>query len=344
MSRVRLVAVALSVLLHAVIAAAVMHRARQTDSYAESPDVWAGQTKPGELGDDLSSALSADIELSESPSQRTIPVTNQAEPASTAAVSAAADLTTSTTTGVSTASTSNEATLKVAPVSPSVDVPAPARSAPSSKRPAPSASSQPNVPAPPTASASPDVPTTGSSRPSSAHPATSANGSKGGVASGGSSSSASGGSFGTEANAMARDLPRAFTRASKDAGHGDKTWGEIGPGHTLKIEVDIEVDSEGKIAGSKPHTASPPPVLIELVRRTIALLRYGVFALKADALAAGSIRLRIVATTSEVDPSSVSGGTSSMSYEYNSGHGAARFTQVSGRHVELVIDVLNVAR
>jgi hypothetical protein len=151
-------------------------------------------------------------------------------------------------------------------------------------------------------------------------------------------------SFGTTADAAKRDLGRAFTRALKDAGHGDRTWAELPTGHSATLELDLNIDAEGKISGVEMKTSSPLTQLSEIVRRTVAMLKFGVFSIREGEVSAGKQRIQLTSTTSDVDPASIAGGTTAMSFEYTNGHGVARFTQPSGRRVEVSVRLVRTTK
>ena len=80
---------------------------------------------------------------------------------------------------------------------------------------------------------------------------------------------------------------------------------------------------------------------MKLVKQTLALLRSGFFALRGPDPSAGRQVIRIAAVLSDV-PKEGDGVPVALSHQYNGGHGKASFTQVSGRRVDLTVDLLRI--
>jgi outer membrane biosynthesis protein TonB len=158
----------------------------------------------------------------------------------------------------------------------------------------------------------------------------------GGDAAGGSGDGAKSGPFGAEGPSAVRSLGRAFTRAIPAACQADPGWGKLPVGEAGAIEVAITIDETGHITGYKPLASDPPTQLLALVKRTIALLDAGTFALKGS-VGAGVEVLRIQAGVSDLDAAEA-GGVAALSF----GEGKAAFTQEGGRHVEVTLRVVKV--
>ncbi len=136
--------------------------------------------------------------------------------------------------------------------------------------------------------------------------------------------------------ARSQSLGRAFTRAIPAACQADPGWGTLPAGNAGAIEIAITIDETGHITGYKPLASDPPKQLLALVKRTMALLDAGTFALKGN-VSAGVEVLRIQAGVSDLEAAEV-GGTAALSF----GEGKAAFTQESGRHVEVTLRVVKV--
>ena len=158
----------------------------------------------------------------------------------------------------------------------------------------------------------------------------------GGDAGGASGDGAKAGPFGAEGPSAVRSLGRAFTRAIPPACQADPGWGKLPVGDAGSIEVAITIDEAGHITGYKALASDPPKQLAALVKRTIALLDAGTFALKGD-VGAGVEVLRIQARVSDLEAEEA-GGVAALSF----GEGQAAFTQESGRHVEVTLRVVKV--
>ena len=158
----------------------------------------------------------------------------------------------------------------------------------------------------------------------------------GGGASGEPGDGATVGPFGAEGPSAVRSLGRAFTRAIPAACQADPGWGKLPAGDAGAIEIAISIDETGHITGYKPLASDPPKQLLALVKRTIALLDAGTFALKGN-VGAGVEVLRIHAGVCDRDAAEA-GGVAAHSF----GEGKAAFTPESGRHVEVTLRVVKV--
>jgi hypothetical protein len=158
----------------------------------------------------------------------------------------------------------------------------------------------------------------------------------GGDADGVNGDGAKAGPFGAEGPSAVRSLGRAFTRGIPAACQADPGWGTLPVGNAGSIEVAIRIDESGHITGYSALASDPPKQLAALVKRTIALLDAGTFALKGD-VGAGVEVLRIQARVSDVETAEA-GGVAALSF----GEGKAAFTQDSGRHVDITLRVVKV--
>ncbi len=161
----------------------------------------------------------------------------------------------------------------------------------------------------------------------------------------GSAKAPSGGSFGAEGTASVRDLGRAFTRAMPPACDSDKVWGTLAVGSAGSIEVVVTIGEEGKISGFEPITKNPTTHLMNTVKRTLALLQGGVFAIAGGSVTAGrqvlrlSVELSDVAVTEDEAKSATAFGLES---HWEGRKGVASFTQSGGRHVEITVEFVRV--
>ena len=108
------------------------------------------------------------------------------------------------------------------------------------------------------------------------------------------------------------------------------------------LEIAVSVDEAGHVEDAVPLSAAPPEVLVGLVKRTLILLRGGVFHLKKGEASAGRQVLRLRAEVSDVDGTSVQGGTIDLEFKYQAGRGKAAFTRPGGRHVEVSVTLVRV--
>lgn len=159
---------------------------------------------------------------------------------------------------------------------------------------------------------------------------------------GGSGATGRGGNFGAEGPGAPRDLGRAFTRAIPPACQADPVWSTLDVGVAGSLEVTISIDETGHLAGfTWPRERPAPPHLLALVKRTLALLEAGTFALRPSAVSAGREVLEIRATLSEAGTLEA-GGSAGLAFAYDHGKGKAGFTQPNGRHVEVSVTVAKV--
>jgi hypothetical protein len=170
-----------------------------------------------------------------------------------------------------------------------------------------------------------------------------AKGTKSPGASAAASAAPAGGSFGAVGATQVRDLGSSFTRAIAPAGQPDLTWGSLPVGDGGTLDVALDVDDEGKITGFTPKSAAPPAQLVGLVKRVLAVLRSGHFSIRGPAASAGVQVLRISARISDlVDPGLIQGGLVQLAFTFENGKGHSSFTQVTGRHVEVNVEVRKV--
>lgn len=206
-------------------------------------------------------------------------------------------------------------------------------------RPRPRAKKAKPAPVDPAASSSAVDPGSSDEKPAPPAPPASPRASKrkaGGDATGEAGDGAPVGPFGAEGPSAVRSLGRAFTRAIPAACQADPGWGKLPAGDAGSIEIAISIDETGHITGYRPLASDPPKQLVALVKRTIALLDAGTFALKGN-VSAGVEVLRIRAGVSDLDAAEA-GGVAALSF----GEGKAAFTQESGRHVEVTVHVVKV--
>jgi outer membrane biosynthesis protein TonB len=147
------------------------------------------------------------------------------------------------------------------------------------------------------------------------------------------------GSFGAEGSASVRSLGRAFTRAIPPACQADAGWGALPAGSAGTARVVIEIDAEGHVAGWKPEKGSVPPHFESLVKRTLALLRSGTFAVQGSTVSAGAQVIEISATLGEAT-AAAEGSAMDLAWRFEDGRGTASFTQASGRRVEVTLRVV----
>jgi hypothetical protein len=163
----------------------------------------------------------------------------------------------------------------------------------------------------------------------------------GAIAPPGGSAAGGEGSFGAEGEkAASRDIGRAFTRALPAACVADAAWGKEPLGDAGRITIRVTLDERGKITGWEPDGGAPPPArLVATVKRTLAMLEAGTFALAKGEVGEGVAVLEIRATVEDAAPSGEEGAASAMRLEqhWQSGRGTAAFTQASGRRVAFVI-------
>jgi len=148
------------------------------------------------------------------------------------------------------------------------------------------------------------------------------------------------GSFGAEGSGSVRSLGRAFTRAIPPACQADAGWSALPPGSAGTARVVIEIDAEGHVAGWTPEKGSVAPHFEGLMRRTLALLRSGTFAVQGTTVSAGVQVIEISATVGEAAAAPESGGAIDLAWRFEEGRGTASFSQAGGRRVEITLRVV----
>jgi hypothetical protein len=144
-----------------------------------------------------------------------------------------------------------------------------------------------------------------------------------------------------------RHLAPAFTRALPASSYADPRWSELPSGPLGRTELVITVDESGHISDVSFDPRTPPvPVVEQLVRNTILLLKSGVFSLDARSVSAGRERLALDVSLSDEaspEPDSAPRGLFRKGFEPPSPSrpGYARFTLNSGRHMEAVVRMLS---
>lgn len=152
--------------------------------------------------------------------------------------------------------------------------------------------------------------------------------------------SANGGELGGQGGAG--DLGRAFTRAIPIACQADGAWGDVGVGAAGSMRARISISADGHVEGFEPLSPNPPQVLVGLIRRTLAMLRGGTFAVSPGSVSAGTNELRVTAVVSDsaqLDPDTSAAG---LAFEYENGKGRASFVQTAGRRVDVKVELLSV--
>lgn len=139
-----------------------------------------------------------------------------------------------------------------------------------------------------------------------------------------------------------RDLGRAFTRAIPPACDADPIWGTLAPGDAGKLEVAVHIDGDGHIASAEPRGTVQPKALVNVLRRTLPLLQAGTFAVRDGATSEGTEILELAATVRDASADEDPSAPSQLAFEYARGRGKARFTQSSGRHVEIAVRVVKI--
>lgn len=138
----------------------------------------------------------------------------------------------------------------------------------------------------------------------------------------------------------AGDLGRALTRALPAANQGDGSWRELEGAFSASLDVRFPIDAEGRVGGFEPLAEAPAPRLVKLVRRTLALVMGGTFALRSDTVGAGAQIVRFVVRVAP--PAEAPAGPQALAFEYENGHGTASFVSDGGARVEVHVEVLRV--
>ncbi|MEZ4314578.1 MAG: hypothetical protein R3F14_41720 [Polyangiaceae bacterium] len=149
------------------------------------------------------------------------------------------------------------------------------------------------------------------------------------------------GSFGSAGAASVRDLGKAFTRAIPPACAKDPVWASLAPGKAGTLRAVLTVDAEGHLASAEPVGENPPKHLVNVLRRTLPMLKAGTFAVKNGAVTAGTQTLELTAVVSD-EPADDSGAQDNLSFTYEGGSGKASFTQTGGRKVDISVKLVSV--
>lgn len=143
-----------------------------------------------------------------------------------------------------------------------------------------------------------------------------------------------------------RHLAPAFTRALPASSYADPRWSEMPTGSLGRVELEIVVDEDGHISDVSFDPRKPPtPVVEQLVKNTVLLLKAGVFSIDARTVSAGRERLALEVSLSDEPspaPDSAPQGLFRKGFEPPSPSrpGYARFTLNSGRHMEAIVRIL----
>jgi len=169
------------------------------------------------------------------------------------------------------------------------------------------------------------------------------------TSSGGAGSAPASASFGAEGAVQRQDIGRAFTRALPRAASSQAQWRTVAGDFDETSLVFLSVDDGGHLlevralAQLEPERPSGAEVR-ELVRRTVALLGSGTFALRAGG-AAGEQRLKLRVRVVDGSPSGELEGEVTIELGYqppegsHPGHGTVRLA--NGRRLELTLWVLS---
>jgi hypothetical protein len=161
----------------------------------------------------------------------------------------------------------------------------------------------------------------------------------GGDAAGGDEGGVHAGAFGSEGKAGVRSVGRAFTRAIPPACQGDSGWGSIAAGATFKAELILFIDAAGHVERTAFAERDVPAPIKEIVKRTLPLIESNTLSVRGGAVVRGSERLRLKVSVSDA------AGRASDELDFpffENGRGKASFTQPSGKHVEVEVQVTKV--
>jgi hypothetical protein len=143
-----------------------------------------------------------------------------------------------------------------------------------------------------------------------------------------------------------RHLAPAFTRALPASSYADPRWSELPAGSLGRTEIEIVIDDSGHITDVSFDSRKPPaPVVEQLVKNTVMLLKAGTFSIDARSVSAGRERIALEVSLSDEaspEPDSAPRGLFRKGFEPPSAKrpGYARFTLNSGRHMEAVVRLL----
>lgn len=148
------------------------------------------------------------------------------------------------------------------------------------------------------------------------------------------------GQFGAEGVNGTRSLGRAFTRAIPPACQTDPVWRALPAGIAGTARVVVEIDAAGRVSGWKAEGAKPAPHFEGLMKRTLAMLGAGVFAVQGGEVSAGSQTLELGA---EVIETGEAAAPDALAWKFQEGRGEASFVPMAGKRVEVRLRVIRAA-
>lgn len=158
----------------------------------------------------------------------------------------------------------------------------------------------------------------------------------------GGSSSGDGAKYGAEGTANGvRSIGKAFTRAIPPATSRDRAWTTLPFGAAGTLTIEITIDEDGHISQTEPKGTERPPHLLRLVDRTVLLLKGGRFALSRDGVSTGTETLRLDAEITSGPPSDNELANPADPFELgfepptDKRPGRAFFRLASGRRIEV---------